>query len=299
MKTFSEIFTNIKEKEIKTIAVAVAEDEPVLEAIKEAINLGLAKAILVGDEEKITQIANRKDFDLKEITIIDEKDSKKAALEAVKLVSNKEAHVLMKGLIGTADFLRAVLNKEFGLRTGRTLSHIAVFKVDKVDRFILMTDAAMNMYPTLEEKIILLDNSIAVCNALGIQSPKAAAICAVEVVNPSMPPTLDAAALAMMSQRGQIKGIIVDGPLALDNAISVESARHKGITSPVAGNADVLLMPNIETGNVMWKTLSYMGECETAGILMGAKAPIVMTSRSDTPETKLNSIALGLLVGNN
>lgn len=298
MKTFNDVFANIKENEIKTIAVAVAEDEPVLEAIREAINLGLAKAILVGDQEKISQLANKIDFDLKDVRVIDEKDTRKAALEAVKLVSNKEAHVLMKGLIGTADFLRAVLNKEFGLRTGRTLSHIAVFKVDKIDRFILMTDAAMNMYPTLEEKIVLLENTIPVCNALGIEFPKAAAICAVEVVNPAMQPTLDAAALSMMSQRGQIKGITVDGPLALDNAISEESAKHKGITSSVAGKADVLLMPNIETGNVMWKTLTYMGESQNAGILMGAAAPIVMTSRSDTPETKLNSIALGLLVGN-
>ncbi len=299
MKNFQDIYNKILEGQRKTIAVAAADDEPVLEAVKQAIDKGLADAILVGNADNIKKIADKIDFNLDNVRVIDEKDTQNAALEAVKLVSNKEAHILMKGLIGTADFLRAILNKEFGLRTGKTLSHVTVMKVNKIDRFILMTDAAMIMYPTLEDKVKLLENVVPVCNALEIKSPKAAAVCAVEVVNPSMPPTMDAAALTLMSQRGQIKGIAVDGPLALDNALSEESAKHKGIISEVAGKADVLLMPNIESGNIMWKTLTHMAETNNAGVIVGACAPIVMTSRADEPETKLNSIALGLLMANN
>lgn len=299
MKTFEDIYRKVAMADRKTIAVAAADDEPVLEAVKQAIEKGLANAVLVGNEENIRNIAEKIDFDLDKVRVIDAKDTIDAALEAVKLVSSNEAHILMKGLIGTADFLRAVLNKEYGLRTGKTLSHVTVIKVDKIDRFILMTDAAMNMYPSLEDKVKLLENVVPVCEALEIESPKAAAICAVEVVNPAMPPTMDAAALAMMSQRGQIKGITVDGPLALDNALSEESARHKGIVSPVAGKADVLLMPNIESGNIMWKTLTHMAEANNAGVIVGAAAPVVMTSRADEPETKLNSLALGLLMANN
>ena len=158
---------------------------------------------------------------------------------------------------------------------------------------------SQEVYPTLEEKIAMINNTIPVCQALEIEDPKAAAVCAVEVLNPSMQPTLDAASLAIMSQRGQFKGITVDGPLALDNALNEDAARHKGIKSPVAGHADVLLMPNIECGNIMWKTLVYMARCEIAGVLMGAAAPVVITSRSDAPETKLNSIALALLIAGN
>ena len=159
-----------------------------------------------------------------------------------------------------------------------------------------MTDGGMNMYPTLEEKVHILENTVPVCKALEIEDPKAAAVCAVEVVNPAMQATLDAATLAVMSQRGQIKGITVDGPLGMDNALSEEAAKHKGITSPVAGKADVVLMPDIEAGNIMYKTLVYMGDVQTGSLIMGAAAPIVMTSRADSPETKLNSLAVALLI---
>ena len=180
-----------------------------------------------------------------------------------------------------------------------------LFGKEKDDSFkgsignIYQSFAGQELYPTLEEKIAMINNTIPVCQALEIEDPKAAAVCAVEVLNPSMQPTLDAASLAIMSQRGQFKGITVDGPLALDNALNEDAARHKGIKSPVAGHADVLLMPNIECGNIMWKTLVYMARCEIAGVLMGAAAPVVITSRSDAPETKLNSIALALLIAGN
>ncbi len=299
MRSLREVRDSLLAREKKRIAVAAAEDRPVLEAVKEAVQMGIAEATLCGDEAKIRQIAEEIELDVTKVTIVNEPDIRKSAEAAVKLVHNGEAQLVMKGLIGTADFLRAVLNKEWGLRTGKILSHVAVFDSVKLDRLILMTDAAMVMYPTLEEKIAMINNTIPVCQALEIEDPKAAAVCAVEVLNPSMQPTLDAASLAIMSQRGQFKGITVDGPLALDNALNEDAARHKGIKSPVAGHADVLLMPNIECGNIMWKTLVYMARCEIAGVLMGAAAPVVITSRSDAPETKLNSIALALLIAGN
>ena len=233
---------------------------------------------------------------MEKVEIIHEPDPKKAALKAVSLVHEGKASVLMKGLVSSADFLRAVLNKEVGLRTGKTLSSVTVLKTEKMDRFVIMTDGGMNMYPTLEEKVHILENTVPVCKALEIEDPKAAAVCAVEVVNPAMQATLDAATLAVMSQRGQIKGITVDGPLGMDNALSEEAAKHKGITSPVAGKADVVLMPDIEAGNIMYKTLVYMGDVQTGSLIMGAAAHIVMTSRADSPETKLNSLAVALLI---
>ena len=246
MRSLREVRDSLLAREKKRIAVAAAEDRPVLEAVKEAVQMGIAEATLCGDEAKIRQIAEEIELDVNKVTIVNEPDIRKSAEAAVKLVHNGEAQLVMKGLIGTADFLRAVLNKEWGLRTGKILSHVAVFDSVKLDRLILMTDAAMVMYPTLEEKIAMINNTIPVCQALEIEDPKAAAVCAVEVLNPSMQPTLDAASLAIMSQRGQFKGITVDGPLALDNALNEDAARHKGIKSPVAGHADVLLMPNIE-----------------------------------------------------
>ena len=296
MKSLREVRDSLLEREKRRLAVAAAEDRPVLEAVKEAIELGIAEATLCGDEQKIREIAEEIELDVRKVDIVNEPDIKKSALAAVKLVHDGQAQLVMKGLIGTSDFLRAVLNKECGLRTGNVLSHVAVFDSVKMDRLILMTDAAMIMYPSLEEKIAMINNTIPVCRALEIEHPKAAAVCAVEVINPSMQPTIDAGSLAIMSQRGQFKGITVDGPLALDNALNLDAARHKGIKSEVAGQADVLLMPNIECGNIMWKTLVYMARCEIAGVLMGAAAPVVITSRSDAPETKLNSIALALLV---
>jgi phosphate butyryltransferase len=242
MRSLREVRDSLLAREKKRIAVAAAEDRPVLEAVKEAVQMGIAEATLCGDEAKIRQIAEEIELDVNKVTIVNEPDIRKSAEAAVKLVHNGEAQLVMKGLIGTADFLRAVLNKEWGLRTGKILSHVAVFDSVKLDRLILMTDAAMVMYPTLEEKIAMINNTIPVCQALEIEDPKAAAVCAVEVLNPSMQPTLDAASLAIMSQRGQFKGITVDGPLALDNALNEDAARHKGIKSPVAGHADVLLM---------------------------------------------------------
>lgn len=296
IKTFNEVLNTAKAQGMKTVAVAVAHDEPVLEAIQDAKKNGIANAILVGDKEKIISIASKIGMNIEEFEIIDEKNDKKASMIAVELVSSGKADMLMKGLVDTATFLRAVLNKEVGLRTGKQMSHIAVFEIPGYDRLIFLTDAAFNMYPELKEKIDIINNSVVVAKACGVELPKVAAVCAVEVVNTSMPATLDAAMLSKMNERGQIKGCIIDGPLGLDNALSETAAKHKNLQGPVAGKADILLMANIEAGNAMYKCLTYTTEAKNGGLLVGTSAPVILTSRADTPETKLNSIALAALV---
>lgn len=296
IKTFDEVISKVKSQSMKKVAVAVAQDEPVLEAIRDAKKNGIADAILVGDKDEIIKIAETIGMNIDEYEIIDEKDVNKASIETVKLVSSGKADMMMKGLVDTATFLRAVLNKEVGLRTGKQMSHIAIFEVPGFDRLLFVTDAAFNMYPELKEKIDIIKNAVQVAHALENSMPKVAPICAVEVVNPSMPATLDAANLSKMNERGQIKGCIIDGPLALDNALSKEAAAHKKISGPVAGEADILLMANIEAGNAVYKCLTYTTESKNGGLLMGAAAPVIVTSRADSPETKMNSIALASLV---
>jgi len=296
IKNFEDVLEKVRSLSTKKIAVAVAQDKPVLEAVRDAKEQGIADAILVGDKAKIEEIALEIGMDLSKFEIVEETDSRKAAIKAVELVSSKKADMLMKGLIDTANFLRAVLNKEVGLRTGMLMSHVGVFEIPNFDRLIFITDAAFNMYPELKEKIDIVKNAVTVAHAVGIEKPRVAPICAVEVVNANMPATMDASVLSKMSDRGQIKGCIIDGPLALDNALSEEAAEHKGISGPVAGKADILLMPNIEAGNIMYKTLTYTTACKSGALLVGTSAPVVLTSRSDSHETKMNAIALAALV---
>ena len=295
-RNFNDLLSKLKVGKRKKLSVAVAQDEPVLEAVKAAKERGIADAILVGNKEEIEKIATKIDMDLSDFEIIHEEDIKKAALKAIELVSSGVADMVMKGLVDTATFLRSVLNKEVGLRTGNLMSHVAVFEIEGIDRLILLTDAAFNTYPDLKQKVQIINNSVMVAKSCGIENIKVAPICAVEVVNPDMPATVDAALLSKMSDRGQIKGCIVDGPLALDNALSEEAAHHKGITGSVAGRADILLLPNIDVANVMYKTLTYTSNTQNGGILVGASAPVILTSRTDSFETKVNSIALAALV---
>lgn len=296
IKSFAEVLQKAKDQETKKVAVAVAQDKPVLEAIRDAKEQGIADAILVGEKSQIEAIAAEIGMDLSNFEIVDEKDNVKAALKAVELVSSGKADMLMKGLIDTANFLRAVLNKEVGLRTGKLMSHVGVFQLNNFDRLLFLTDAAFNMYPELKDKVDIVKNAVTVAQAVGVEKPKVAPICAVEVVNPSMQATVDASILSKMNDRGQIKGCFIDGPLALDNALSEEAAAHKGVTGPVAGRADILLMPNIEAGNIMYKTLTYTTECKSGALLVGTSAPVVLTSRNDSHETKMYSIALAALV---
>lgn len=281
----------------KTIAVAAAEDEEVLEAVAAALEHNLADFLLFGEKEKITSIMKKNHQELygdPRIKIIHVNNHTMAAEQAVKAVKLNEANVLMKGNISTAIILKAVLNKEYGLRSGSILSHVAVFEVPDYDRFTIVTDAAMNIAPTLDEKAKIITNAVKVAHSIGIDLPKVAPLCAVEVVNPSMQATLDAAALTLMNKRGQISDCIVDGPLALDNAISEIAAKHKGIKSDVAGHADILLVPTIEVGNVLYKSLVYFAKARVGAVITGAKAPIVLTSRADSAESKLFSLALAI-----
>lgn len=283
----------------RTLAVAVAQDAEVLLAVDAARKLGIAKAILVGDEPAIRQVAQEVNIPLEYYRIVHQEDKVLACREAVTLVRNGEADVVMKGIIDTSVILKAVLDKEIGLRDSPVLSHVAVFEVAGFDRLFYVTDAAMNIAPDVEAKKHIIRNAVKVAHALGNPEPVVAGLCAVEKVNPKMPATLDAAALTEANAAGEITGCKVIGPLALDNAISPEAARHKGIANPLAGHADILLVPNIETGNAFYKALVFMAGAKNAGVIVGAKAPVVLTSRADSDEAKLNSIALALMIAAN
>ncbi len=281
----------------KTVAVAAAEDSEVIEAVTEAVNKNLASFLLYGDIEKITKLIKERNpeyLNSDKIRIVHSISDTKSAELAVRAVHTKDADVLMKGHISTATILKAVLNKEYGLRTGSVLSHTAVFEVAGYDRFIIVTDAAMNIEPDLNQKVQIVDNAVKIARSIGIERPKVAPIAAVEVVNPTMQATLDAAALTQMNKRGQIKNCDIDGPLALDNAVSVLAAKHKGIQSEVAGNADILLVPTIDVGNALYKSLIYFANAKVGAVIAGAKAPIVLTSRADSAESKLYSLALAV-----
>ncbi|SMC62623.1 phosphate butyryltransferase [Sporomusa malonica] len=296
IKKFEEIVKTAQTKGPKTIAVAVAQDCEVLLAVNSAKELGIANAILVGNEAEIRQIAQENHIDIGKFKIIEKKDNTEACRTAVQLVANGEAQVVMKGMVDTAIILKAVLDKEFGLRTENVLSHVAVADVDGYDRLFYITDAAMNIEPDLQTKKQIIENAVQVANALGNDNPKVACVCAVEKVNSKMRATLDAEGLVKMSETGDLTGCMVAGPLALDNAVSVEAAKHKGITNTVAGNAEILLMPFIESGNMLYKSIVFFARGKIAGIIVGAKAPIVLTSRADSDIAKLNSIAIGVLM---
>ena len=277
---------------VKKLVLAAADDQHSLGAVLRAWKENIIDPILVGDEAGIRSICTSNNYDITGITIINEPDTEKAVETAVRMVHNKEANVLMKGKIGSATLLRCVLNKEWGLRTGNLLSHFALFEVDTYPKVIAVTDVAMNIAPKLQDKIAIVNNSVACLNKLGYKMPKVAVLGAVEMVNENMQATLDAALLSKMNQRDQIKNCIIDGPLAFDNAVSLESAQLKGIKSEVAGDTDLLLMPDIEVGNVLYKSLVFFAKAKVASIILGALVPIVLTSRSDSEQAKFDSILL-------
>jgi phosphate butyryltransferase len=278
--------------ERKVVAVAQAADSDVLKAVVNAHQFEIADFILIGDQEIIHSILSDLNYDVDHFTLIHELDAKKASQLAVRQVIEGKADILMKGLVSTADLLKAVLDKEHGLRTSKLISHVATFEVEGYDRLLFVTDAAMNIAPDLKEKVEIIRNCVEVARSLGVENPRVAPVCPVEVVNPAMQSTVDAASLTLMGNRGQIKGCIIDGPLALDNAISIEAAKHKRIRSEVAGRADILLVPTIEVGNVLYKSLVYFAKAKVGALVVGAKAPVILTSRADSDQAKLNSIAL-------
>ncbi len=296
-KTFADLIAKVNDCGTKTVAVAVAQDSAVLEAVKAAKERKIANAILVGDEKKIKEIADSMNMDLSDFEIINVEDTTEAALTAVKLVHDGKADMYMKGLIDTKGFLKSVLDKEVGLRTGKPLSHVCVFEIEGIDHLLFLTDVAFIPYPTLEDKVNIINNTLEITNACGIVNPKVAPLAAVEVVNPKMPATVEAGELTQMNKDGKITGCIVDGPLSLDLAIDPEAAKHKGATNrAIQGDADILLFPDIHAGNLVYKCLVHTAKVVNGNILTGTKAPVILTSRSDDFETKVNSIALGAVV---
>lgn len=296
-KTFDDLISKVSAFDMKKVSVAVAQDSAVLEAVKAAKERGIADAVLVGDESKIRAIAAGIGMDLTGFEIIHVEDEIEASLTAVKLVHDGKADMYMKGLIDTKNFLKSVLNKEVGLRTGSALSHVCVFDIKGIDHLLFLADVAFIPYPTLEDKVHIINNTLEITTACGIDHPKVAPLAAVEVVNPKMPATVEAAKLTQMNQEGVITGCVVDGPLSLDLAIDPEAAKHKGATDrAIQGDADILLFPDIHAGNLVYKTLVHTAQVRNGNMLTGTKAPVILTSRSDDFETKVNSIALGAVV---
>ncbi len=296
--SFEDILAQVKAIPTKKLSVAAAQDLPVMEAVYEAQKRGIAEPILTGDEEKIREIAAQIGWDLAGVRIINEPDVEKAAKLAVKLVHDKEADMYMKGALESKTFLRSVLDKEVGLRTGKMLSHVCVFEIEGIKRLLFLTDVAFCPYPTLEDKEQIINYVVKVCNACGVYNPKIAPLAAVEVVNPKMPVTVEADQLTKWNDEGRITDCIVDGPLSMDLAIDPEAAKHKAGAEnrKIVGDADVLLFPDIHAGNLVYKTIVHTIPFKNACILMGTKAPAILTSRSDSMETKVNSIAVAAVV---
>ncbi len=292
LKTLNDLRRNIKEGPKKKLVLAAAQDQHSLGAVVKAWKENIIEPILIGDKEEIQNICASNNYDISGLRIIHEPETEMSVEMAVKMVSSKQADILMKGMVGSSTLLRCVLNKEWGLRTGNLLSHFALFEVETYHKVIAVTDVAMNIAPNLKDKIAIVNNAIACLNALGYSMPKVAVLGAVEMVNENMEATLHAALLSKMNQRDQIKNCIIDGPLAFDNAVSLESAQHKGIRSEVAGDTDLLLMPDIEVGNVLYKSLVFFAKAKVASIILGAMVPIVLTSRSDSEQAKFDSILL-------
>ncbi|WP_077299539.1 phosphate butyryltransferase [Virgibacillus pantothenticus] len=299
MGSLTELKFAAKKEHKKVVSVANAEDENILQVVKIALEEDLCQFLLVGDELKIMKLAKQIGLNLynwrEKVTIKHETDITNIAQSAVHAVKQEQADIVMKGKIPTKKVLQAVLHREKGLRTGKVLSHVAVFEVPSQEKLVLITDAAMNIAPDIQQKAIIVENAVKVAQNIGISLPKVAALAPVEVINPAMQSTVDAAALTQMQRRGQIENCLIDGPLAFDNAVSKDAAAQKGISSEVAGDADILLVPSIEVGNALYKSFVYYAQAKVAAIISGAKAPIVLTSRADPIESKLHSLSLAIM----
>ena len=297
IKKLDQMLDVLKGSEIVVLSVAAAHDEEVLLAIKSATEMNIITPILVGQEDKIRKISDEINFDLNGIKIIDKETIEECAEVAVKLVSSKEADFVMKGLLDTSVILKAVLNKEWGLRTDSLLSHVMVYEADFYPKLLVTTDGGMNIAPNYEQKVKILKNAIKATEPLGLETIKVCALAAKEKVNPKMQATVDAKELEDACKNGEFgENVIVEGPLAFDLAVSKEACEVKGFKTEVGGDVDIILMPTIEVGNGIGKAFTYAAGAKSAGIIMGAKAPIVLVSRADTHESKLYSIAYGAIV---
>jgi len=280
----------------QTVAVACAQDAEALRAVAEAHALGLADFILVGNTEKIRTIAEKVELDLSPFELVDARGETSGAAATVGVVASGRAQILLKGFVDSSVLFRAVLDRDAGLRNGCTVSHTVVMDVPGFEKLYLLTDAAMIIRPDLQTKREIVLNAVKVARALGNSDPVVGVLCESEKVNPKMPATMDAAALVEMNRSGLLPGCRVGGPYALDNAISEEAARHKGMQDPLAGKADILLAPDLAAGNIFYKSLMYFARARSAGVVMGTKAPVLLNSRADSHQTKINAVALGILM---
>jgi phosphate acetyltransferase len=284
-------------KALSPVPCAVAHpcDESSLRGAVEAAQMGILKPILVGPKARIAALAAQCGLDISTFEVVDAPHSEASAEIAVRLAREGKAEILMKGSLHTDELMAAVIKRETGLRTSRRVSHCFIMDVPAIDRVVIITDAAVNIFPTLEDKVHITQNAIELAHALGMQTPKVAILSAMETVNPKVQSTIEAAALCKMAERGQITGGFLDGPLALDNAIDLGAAKIKKITSAVAGQADILVVPDLEAGNMLAKSLSFMADADAAGIVLGARVPIILTSRADSVPTRLASCAVAAL----
>ncbi|WP_343347310.1 bifunctional enoyl-CoA hydratase/phosphate acetyltransferase [Terrisporobacter petrolearius] len=293
IRNFDDLLNQAKSIERVTISVAAAEDEAVLKAIKNAVDLGFVKPILVGDKNKIDLIA--RNICLEGYEVVNCDSPEESVKKAVELVKTKKAKVLMKGLVNTSTYLRAILNKEDGLRAGRLLSLLAVYELPQYHKLLYCTDSGINVAPCLKQKKDIMTNALLSMSSMGIKNPKTAILTANEMVDPKVQSTMDAFELVKMARGGEIPQCIAEGPIAFDVAFDEQAAKHKGIDSKIAGNVDLLVFPNIETGNALGKSWLRFNNAKWAGIVLGATNPIILGSRSDTAEIKVNSIALACL----
>jgi phosphate butyryltransferase len=294
LKSLDKLVEIAAQKGCRKIVVAVAQDESVLKAVKSAMQGGIILPILIGDKDEIHFSADKAGLETSGIEIIHEPDKNAACTRAVKIVREGKADILMKGLVSTGQLVKIILDKEFGLIKGGLLSHLAFFETPYYNKILCVTDAALNINPDFNEKIAIVMNAVTTYHKLGINNPRVAILAPVETVNPKMEATVHGAMLTLMHKRKQIEGCVIDGPLALDNAISAEAANHKGLTSEVAGDADILVAPDLNAGNMLYKSLNFLGGAVCAAIVAGANVPVVLTSRADQERTKYLSIALAV-----
>jgi len=292
---FEQLIDTVRRGPTKRLAVAAAQSEEVLKAVSRAAQLGIIDPILLGDADRIAEIAGRIGVDLSGFRQIGQSDPIEAAARAVDMVAGGEADLLMKGKLSTPEILRLVLEEKRGLRGDRLLSHVAVVKVEGYPKLLIFSDGGMVIQPDLKQKIDIIRNTIMLANRLGIDRPKVALLASLETVHPDIPETLDAAEIVSMSEKGELPDAIIEGPLAMDIAVSSRAARMKGVSSEVSGDVDILIVPNIASGNIGVKGLVYLTGAQVGGLILGARRPVVLLSRSDTVQAKLNSIALGAL----
>lgn len=294
---FNQVIEVLREYPMKKVALSVGQSRSALKALHQAFALGIAEPVIFGDKKAVEEIMAEEDLNGAKIEIHDYPNYLEAAHEAARYVAEGKADIIMKGQIHSDDYLRSILHRDLNLlERGQRLSHVFVLEVEHMQKLLLVTDAAVNIAPDLQQKAIILSNAIFLARVLGINEPNAAVVSAIELVNPDLPATMEAAILSKMADRNQIKYGKIDGPFALDNALSAEAARIKKIDSAIAGNADILLMPNIEVGNVLAKSFTYLAGGTMAGIVLGAKVPVILPSRADSARSKLMGIALGVLV---